>query len=225
MKRVLAVVLMLLMLAGMTVPAFAEPGSFLRSPSKNPTPEIIEFEPIGGEECEAELIITSYANRHTLSDFLRKLIEKAASDIIATDDLTTLNNDLRDAADAEKADYKDLAVSNLFDMHVVGCDGQCGHTGFRVVLRTADVKNFIGLLHMGQDEEWELISGAHLVDDGENVEFIVKKMSPFAIVVDTDPGQPPQTGDSSMLNVYAVVMAASALGAAGIFVFMRKRKI
>lgn len=225
MKRVLSVVLMLLMLAGLTVPAFAAPGAFLESPSKRPVPEVVDFEPIGGHECNAKLVITPYVDRSTLSSFLRELIEDAYVEIVNSRDLATLNSDLAELANTLKVDTKDLAVSNLFDMHVVGCDEKCDHTGFRVVIRTEEIDSFVGMLHMDHDGVWELVGDVNSVNAANEIEIVVNAMSPFAIVVDTDPSQPPQTGDSSLINIYAIVMSVSALGAVGIFVFTKKRRI
>ena len=165
-------------------------------------------------------------NRASLPEFLRKLIEKAYSDIANSKDLTTLNKDLANKAKELKIAGKDLAVSDLFDLQTNGCDGECGHNGYKVVLKASSLKRFVGLLHMNKDGEWELIKDAKVTGKGETIEFTTETMSPFAIVVDTSvEPNPPQTGDSSMIHVYATVMAVAALGVVAVVVKSRKRKV
>ena len=225
MKKVLAIALMMFMLLGITVPAFAAPGAFLKSPSENPAPEIIEFEPIGGEECDAELVITPYSDRKTLPESLRALIESVYKVIVNSEDLTTLNNDLADKAAEKEIDGKFLKVSDLFDLSLIGCT-EHNHTGYKVVVKASTLKNFVGLLHVNESGEFELIDNAKVVDRGESLEFVVTGFSPYAIVVDTtDDPNPPATGDINMIHVYAIVMSVSALGVIAIAVFAKKRKI
>ena len=59
MKKILIFILAAVMLATMSVTAFAEPGSFVISPSKNKAPVIIEISN-GSHECTAKLVITPY---------------------------------------------------------------------------------------------------------------------------------------------------------------------
>ena len=75
MKKVLAICLAVVMAVGMSLSAFAAPGSFLESPSKNPAPRIERFVSLAG--CEARLVITPYINRSTLPEDLKVLIEYA----------------------------------------------------------------------------------------------------------------------------------------------------
>ena len=92
MKKILIFILAAVMLATMSVTAFAEPGSFVISPSKNKAPVIIEISN-GSHECTAKLVITPYADRATLNDEKRTAIEGAYDQIVETeniDDIKTL---------------------------------------------------------------------------------------------------------------------------------------
>ena len=209
MKKVLAICLAVVMAVGMSLSAFAAPGSFLESPSKNPAPRIERFVSLAG--CEASLVITPYVNRSTLPEDLKLLIEYAYSTIAGTNDLTTLNAALAALATEMGIDTTNLAVSDLFDIHVVGCDSHDTHKGHEIVLGADTLDKFVGLLHMNKDGVWEFVSGAEVINDGKSLSFSVDDFSPFAIVVDTSSSSDePGTGDSSMILLYSLVMVASA---------------
>lgn len=223
MKKILAICLMVVIVLSMSVMSvFAAPGAFLKSPSGNSAPNIVEFDP-KDEECTAELIITPYSDRKTLPAELKTLIEKAYNVIANTDDLTTLNADLKDVAASKKIPGDKLAVSDLFNMHVVGCNYHDDHIDFDITLAADTLSRFVGLIYMNKNGEWELVSNAKVTKNGEHLEFILDEFAPFAIVIDTSKGTP-QTGDDSMIGVYAVIMAISALGIIVIAVKSKERK-
>lgn len=223
MKKVLALCLMMVLVVGMTVSVFAASNGFVSSPSVNPAPGLVSFVP-GDEDCTAKLTITGYGDRHDLSDALVAMFEKAYNQIAGSKDLTELNAALAKLAAEKGIDGTDLAVSDLFDIHVTGCDYHDEHVDFDVTLDAETLKHFVALLHMNKDGEWELVTDAKVVNNGEHLQFSVDSFSPFAIVVDTgaDSGDAPQTGDSGMIYVYALIMAASAL--AVIFIVVKTRK-
>ena len=223
MKKILAICLMMVIVLSMSVMnVFAAPGAFLNSPSGNPAPTVVEFDP-KDDECTAELIITPYGDKKTLPAELKALIEKAYNAIANTDDLTTFNADLTALAASKKIPGDKLAVSDLFDIHVTGCDYHEGHVDFDIILAADTLNRFVGLLHMNKNGEWELVSNAKVTNNGEHLEFSMDEFSPFAIVIDTSKGAP-QTGDDSMIYLYAVIMAISALGIIVIAVKSKKRK-
>ena len=209
MKKVLAICLAVVMAVGMSFSAFAAPGSFLKSPSKNPAPTIQGFVPHAG--CEARLVITPYINRSTLPEDLKVLIEYAYSTIAGTNNLTTLNAALAALAAEKGIDPTDLAVSDLFDIHVEGCNLHDGHIGHDIIIGADTLDRFVGLLHMNKDGVWEFVSGAEVINDGKSLSFTVDTFSPCAIVVDTSSSSDePGTGDNSMILLYSLVMVASA---------------
>jgi hypothetical protein len=222
MKKILAICLMMLIILSMSVNVFAAPGAFLKSPSGNPAPAVVDFDP-KDEGCTAKLIITPYADRKTLPTELKTLIEKAYKVIASTNDLTTLNADLKALAASKKISGDKLAVSDLFDIHTTGCNYHDGHLDFDIVLSADTLNRFVGLLHMNKNGEWELVSNAKVTKNGEHLEFSMDEFSPFAIVIDTSKGTP-QTGDNSLIYVYAVIMALSALGIIIIAVKSKKQK-
>ena len=221
MKKVLVICLTVVFMMSMTLTAFAAPGAFVKSPSGNPAPGMIEFKP-ADEDCTARLVITPYSDKHELPAALKALMEKAYNMIKGSTDLSTFNADLAALAKAKKIKGTDLAVSDLFDIHVTGCDYHDEHVDFDIVLSADSLKNFVGLLHMNKNGEWELIKDAKVIANGEHLAFSVDSFSPFAVVVNTK-ANPSQTGDNSMIPVYVVVMAISALAIVVILIKSKKQ--
>ncbi|MBR6559023.1 MAG: hypothetical protein IKT70_08470 [Clostridia bacterium] len=199
MKKVLTICLMMVMVLSMCVPAFAASG-FTNSPSGVPAPDIIGFVP-SDEDCEATLNIVPYGNKFVLSGVFLEMFEKAYSDIVDNAvDLTQLNADFAKFVKDLGIDPKNLAVSDLFDLHLTGCDYHEGHYDFDIVLDADMLSHFVALLHLNKDGVWEWVSDAKVVNDGDHLSFSVEAFSPFAIVIDTNapttPGTP-GTDDSS----------------------------
>ena len=226
MKKVVAICLMMVMVLCMSVNVFAAPSGFVSSPSGNPAPTVVAFEP-NNDDCTGRLVVTPYGDRHELSDALRAMFEKAYNDIVNSDDLTKLNAELAKIASDKDINGADLAVSDLFDIHVTGCDYHDEHVGFDITLDADTLDRFEGLLHMNKDGVWELVTDAEVINNGEHLKFSVDSFSPFAIVVDTSSGTPdaPQTGDNSMIHIYAIIMAVSALAVIVIAVKSKKQRV
>lgn len=226
MKKVLAIFLTMIMVMGMSVTVLAAPGGFVSSPSGNPALTVVDFDP-SDDDCTGKLVVTLYGDRHDLSDSLRALFEKAYKSIVNSDDLTNLNAELAKIAANKNIAGADLAVSDLFDIHVTGCDYHDGHVDFDITLDADALSHFVGLLHMNKDGEWKLVTDAEVVNNGEYLKFSVDSFSPFAIVIDTSSGTPdaPQTGDNSMIHIYAIIMAVSALVVIVIAVKSKKQRV
>ena len=220
MKKVLALCLTLVMVVALAVPAFAGLGGFVSSPSGNSAPQLKDYYN-EDHECTASLVITSYADRYTLDDETRAMIEEAYGTIVGTDDVTTLNADLAKLAKDMKIDPSKLAVSDLFDISYYSCPQHSEHGKFFITISAETLKNFVGLMHY-DGENWELISDAK-IEDGDLV-FSVDDLSPFAIVVDTSAGSP-ITGDFSNIGFYAVVMVVSAVALVVVAVKLKKREL
>lgn len=226
MKKVVAICLMMVMVLSMSVNVFAAPGGFVSSPSGNPAPEVVIFTP-SDDDCKGRLVVTAYGDRHDLSEALREMLEKAYDSIVNSDDLTKLNAELAKIAADKNIGGADLAVSDLFDIHVTGCDYHDGHVGFDITLDADALSHFVGLLHMNKDGEWKLVTDAEVVNNGEHLKFSVDSFSPFAIVIDTSSGTPdaPPTGDNSMIHIYAIIMAVSAIAIIVIAVKSKKQRV
>ena len=226
MKKILAICLMMVMVVSMSIPAFATPNGFISSPSGNPAPTLISFD-ASDEDCTAKLIITPYGDRQDLTDSIRTVFEKAYNEIAGSVDLTKLNADLAKIAADKNIAAKDLVVSELFDIHVTGCDYHEGHVDFDITLDADMLKHFVGLLHMKRDGLWELVTDAKVVNNGEHLSFSVDSFSPFAIVVDTSEDTPksPQTGDNSVIHIYVIIMAVCTLAAIVIANMRKKQRV
>lgn len=225
MKKVLAICLTAVMLITASVSALAAQGSFVSSPSGNAAPTVVSFKP-ENSDCNGKLVITPYGDKNTLSDELRALMEKAYDDIVSTDDITTLNTALANAANGKGIDGKNLAVSDLFDISVVGCTDHEGHVNFDITLAADTLDRFVALIHMTEDGKWEFVDGAEVIEGGKQLSFNAKSLTPFAIVVDTTPAgaDTPQTGDNSRLGLYVGIITVAAAALAVTFVVSKKKK-
>ena len=220
MKKVLVICLVMLMVAILGVTAFAAPNGFVSSPSGNAAPDVESFEP-SDEDCTATLVVTPYGDKHELSKTLQAMLDAAYNSIVNADDLTSLNDDLAKIVKDRNLDSKKLAVSDLFDIHVAGCDYHEEHVDFDVTLSADTLSHFVALLHMNKDGEWELVADARVANNDEHLIFSVESFSPFAIVIDTSASSP-DTGDSAM--IYVGAMAASAVAFVVLLVVINRKK-
>ena len=220
MKKLLVICLAAVLMLSMGLVAFAAPNGFANSPSGTTGPDVVEFKP-AADDCTANLLITPYSEKQELAKEFKDMINKAYETITTTNDMTKLNSDFAALVQKKGLKSENLGVSDLFDIHVEGCLTHEGHVEFDIVLDADTLSHFVALLHMNKDGVWELVEDAKVINNGEHLAFSVESFSPFAIVVDTTAAEP-QTGDSSMIYLYASVMALSA--AALVFVAIRARK-
>ncbi len=226
MKKSLAFCLTIIMVMSISVTAFAVPNGFLVSPSGNPAPGVVTFDP-KDDDCTASLIITPYGDRHDLPDDLREIFEEAYEQIVGADDIADLNDDLKKVAEDKNIDSENLAVSDLFNLHAIGCDIHDDHYGFDIVLEADTLNRFVGLVQLNSNGEWELITNAQVIKNGNHLKFTVDYLSPLAIIIDTTiySDKTPQTGDNSMVDTYAILMALSALAIVFVLVKGKKQKV
>ena len=223
MKKVLTVCMVIMMLASITVSAWAAPEGFVSSPSGNAAPTVEEFAP-ADEGCTATLVITPFADKATLPAELQKLFDQAYQSILNATDLTSLNAALKAAVEDKNINPQNLAISDLFDIHYTDCDFHDGHKDFDIVLGAETLGSFVGLLHMNKDGEWEWVEDAKVSSDGERLTFSVDSFSPFAIVVDTANLEVPPTGDNIMNYVWITVAVAAAFAATVVVFFISNKK-
>ena len=114
MKKVLAICLMIVMVVSMSVTSFAAPGGFVSSPSGNPAPTVVDFDP-SNDNCTGWLVITPYGDKEDLSDVLRSLLEKAYNDIVNSDDLTKLNAELAKIAADKNIEGENLERNEFYE--------------------------------------------------------------------------------------------------------------
>ncbi len=202
MKNVMTIFAAILMVATLSVSAFAAPGAFIESISGQPTPGVIS---VDAEGCDPTIVITPYSERDSLDEDERGLFEDAYDGISSTDDVKTLSDDLADVAGD-----KTVAVSDFFDIDVENCDHEAGQHDFDIVLDADTLENFVALMQYNEDGTWSLVKGAQVVANGEHLQFTLDTLSPLAIVVETGVDAP-QTNDDSMVGVYLTIMAVSAV--------------
>ena len=133
MKKAITIVMSIIFVLSLGVYAFAAPGAFLESPSRNPAPTLIDA--ILPEDCTAEIIITSYADRDSMSDDKIAAIEGAYKVLRESDDITALNQQLKDYIKDKGIESKNLAVSDLFDISYYGCNVHDYHKQFTPVIQ------------------------------------------------------------------------------------------
>ena len=215
MKKVFVVILSVMMVASLSLTSFA--ASFVSSPSGNPAPTLVSFE-FESKDCDAELVITPYSKRDTLTAAGKAAIEAAYNEVKSADNVAALNADLAALAKSKDIGAKNLAVSDLFDVSYTGCNDHGTHGKVTIKLKAETLENFVGLLHYNNGK-WELISNAKA--EGDTLTFSVDSLSPFAIVVDANRDST-ATDDNSGIYLLTAV-AALSLAAAVIF-FMKSRK-
>ena len=222
MRKIIAVCLMVIMLASLTLSVFSAPGGFIQSPSNNPAPEITEA--INeSEDCLGQLIITPYLDRDTLPEEDRIIIESIYKQVVENKDLSAIYEELANLAAKLDIDVKDLAVSDLFDIRLINCDIHDYHGHFNIKLKAETLQNFVCLLHY-YNGEYHVVKDARVLEDGEHLVFSEKEFSPFLIVTNTGEEDPdaPQTND--MFPIYVTVAAVSGLMLLGLAVAYRKER-
>lgn len=209
MKKILAFCITLVMLAGMSMPAFAALGGFVSSPGGNKGPELVEYDPTD-DACTAKLVVTPYGERHSLSAEKRAILEKAYAEIVNSTNVLNLSAEFKAMVEKKGWSKHTFAVSDLFDISYYDCTIHTGHNGFEIVIKPETLKNFVGLLHLNGNT-WELVENAKVEKRGgvDVLTFTVDTLSPFAIVVDTD-AVPPKTSDNNQWVLYVSLMVVSA---------------
>lgn len=220
MKKLLAIGLIIMIALTFSVTVFADPGAFITSPSYNGAPILVDNQ--NPDDCEAIITITSYANRHTLPDDVRLMLEQAYSDIASGTDLTKLNSKLAELAEQLGISVQDLAVSELFDISYSNCDHHGGHD-IDMTIQPITLGNFVALLHYN-GTEWELIENAKVDENGFHLTFSIDNFSPFAIVVNTGDAPALVEEEGNDLWVHAVIIGTSSL-AMGITAFKNRNKL
>ena len=223
MKKVLAICMTLVMVMSMmSVTVFADPGNFVSSPSGNSAPIIIDFES-ESEECTALLVVTPYSERDTLPEEKKDKLEQAYDEIVKAKDLSDLHGAIAQVAASKGIALEDLAVSDMFDVSYYDCAIHDDHGYFEIILKPETLKNFVALLHLNGNT-WEHIDNAEVTGaNKDHLRFFVDDLSPFAIVVDTEPASSqPGTNDPFDIIPYVVVMVLSA--SAAIVLWKKSRK-
>lgn len=220
MKKVLAVLMVMVMVFAMALPAVAATDNFTKSPSGNPAPEVEKVEPTD-ENCTAVIVVTPYAERNELDEESCDVIEEAYDTIKNNKDGSSLEEALKELA-TEEHPYDVLAISDLFDVDYSNCDLHKEHKPVNVLLSAETLDHFAGLLvYVGG--EWKIVKGAAVDKEEANLKFLAEEFGPYAIVVDsTFAGDSADTGDAGISWIWFVLMGVSAAGLITIAVVYRK---
>ena len=225
MKKIFALLMTLMVIVAFATVTFADNGGFYESPSANQAPTLDSFEN-EDKDCEATLKITSYADRAQLSEEAQQEMTAAFAAIAGANDLTQINEQLKTMAEQLGIAGTDLAVTDLFDISLYADEDHAAHGDFTVTLGVDALKNFVALLHY-DNGQWNVVPDAQVVD-GENLHFTIGEFSPFAIVVNTNPGAtaPVEPDGLPVGAIVAIVIAAVAVagGVAALVVFLLKKK-
>ncbi len=181
MKKVLIFCLVMVLAFSMSLTVVADDGGFVSSPTGKKAPVLDSFTN-ESEDCEADLIISSYTDRAQLPEETRKALEDAYADIKGTYDLSTLNIALAKYALELGVPVSHLAVSDLFDISCAHDDGHEEHGEFTLTLKSDSLQNFVCLLHY-INGEWVIVENAEVDKNGRGLTFTEDEFSPFAIVV------------------------------------------
>ena len=214
MKKIVTSVMVLALILSMGLSVFAAPGGFLVSPGTKPTPTLLEG---AISDCDGELVVTPYSERHNLPDDERELLEDAYDQIRANKDLSKLCPELEEIAKTNKHNVKRYAVKELFNVGYKGCEDHDDHDDYRAVLKPESTKNFVALLTL-VDGKWIVVEDVKV--DGDHLIVNGAYYGPYAMVVNTGSGA---TGDNFPW-IYVVLMAVSAAGLVALAVVYKKRK-
>ena len=208
MKKLFAILLTIVMVAGLSLTALAAPNGFVSSPSSNKAPGLTDYKS-ENDNCTADLEIISYGDRDKLHDDDRQAIEDAFKSIENAKDLTELNDALAKYAKENGIDPSKLAVSDLFSIIYSDCVSHDEHGNFDITLKPETTKNFVSLLRYNNGK-WETVNGAKVVNG--HLVFNSDVPYPFAVVVNTAGAQSsPQTGSNISLGLIMMLVSACGL--------------
>lgn len=209
MKKILAICVVLVMVFCLSTTAFAAPNGFVSSPSENKTPEVETIKP-SDDDCTVDIVIDSYGDKQDMDEDVKESLKAAYKDIADADKVSDLNKDLEKLAKDKKVKNEDLLVSDLFNISAEGCKNHNKDHELEIVLSVDTLKNFVGLMY-NDNGEWILVKDAKVVKNGTALKFSVNTLSaPFAIVVSKG-ATSPQTEDSNLWGIFAVMASVAAL--------------
>lgn len=208
MKKLFAIILMVVMICAMIVSASAAPGGFIDSPSYNKTPIIIEFE-CSDSNWKGEIFITSFGDRNVLELIDRELLEDAYDSIRNSTSISDLIPEISDIAANLNVSPDNLGISDLF--HIGVSDSTDG--SFKIKLDAETIKNFVGLVYY-ENGEWHVVEDAKV--EGDYLVFTSQLPKAYAVVVDTKnlPIDAPVTGDVApwvLMSLMVVSLAGIVL--------------
>ncbi len=217
MKKFAAILMTIVMVLSLSLTTFA---AFVSSPSNNDAPTIESHETPEG--CDAELKVTSYADRYSLSEEEWKLLEDAYKRISGQKDDAKLAEVLKKIAEEKGVNVSDLSISDLFHIGYEDCEEHVldGHKGYKITLKADTVANLVGVLHF-DGENWTIIKILSYDAENGTVTIFTEELGCFAFVVNKYIA--PNTGDTSMTFVWLVLAVACSMAVFCVAVPKKKR--
>ena len=219
MKKLFAIILMVVMICAMTVSASAAPGAFIASPSYNKAPIIIEFE-CSDSNWKGEIYITSFGDRNVLELIDRELLEDAYESIRNSGSISALIPEISDIAANLNVSPDNLGISDLF--HIGVSDSTDGT--FKIKLDSETIKHFVGLVYY-ENGKWHVVEDARV--EGGYLVFTSQLPKAFAVVVDTTnlPVDAPVTGDIVPWALMAVMVVSAAGIVLAVITYKKKSRV
>ena len=206
MKKILSVLLAVLLLASISVAAYAE--NFVNSVENAGTPEIEAVVDSEGNDVSALVKIVPYSQIDTLVEDDQAAMN-AAYDSLNAGKLADINADL-----AAAAGDKSIAVSDFFFL----TSDEDVSFPLKVTLRNSNLADFVSLLQY-VDGAWNWIDAEV---DGDALTFSIDAFGPFSIIVAGEPAASAPTGEATPV---VFIAGAVVLAAAAAFFFMKSRKV
>ena len=219
----MAVILILLLTVSLTVSAFADPGSFVSSPSSNGAPDFIEGS-VDNDGCSATIVVRAYSDRSEFSEEDRTKIEEAYASIVAAVDPSALNEDLAALAKELSITPEQFAVSELFDISYKNCEDHASHGNiFKATIEPKLLDNFACLMYF-DGNQWKIVEEIEISEDGKEITFKADAFAPFAIVVHDGSAVIPQEDITPIVVGGSIAGVASLAGIFFLIFFLLKKK-
>lgn len=206
MKKILSVLLAVLLLASISVAAYAE--NFVNSVENAGAPEIDAVADSEGNDVSALIKIVPYEQVDTLAEDDQTAMH-AAYDSLNAGKLADINADL-----AAAAGDKSIAVSDFFFL----TSDEDVSFPLKVTLRNSNLADFVSLLQY-VDGAWTWIDAEV---DGDALTFSIESFGPFSIIVAGEPAASAPTGEATPV---VFIAGAVVLAAAAAWFFMKSRKV
>lgn len=207
MKKIFSILLVVMLLASLTVTAFAD--NFVNSAVNAGAPEVKDVVDADGNDVASGIEITPVTGAEELDEEAQKEMEDAYESLKDVENLADINEDLKEAAGDNS-----IVVSDLFN---ISAKEEVSFP-LKLTLKNQNLDNFAALLQY-VDGEWNWIDAEV---NGDELSFEVDSLGTFAIIVFGEPATSAQTGESS--PVFFLVGAVVLAGAAAWF-FMKSRKV
>ncbi len=243
MKRILATMLTVLIIAGTALTAFAATTNLVPSIAQKECPAVVDAQLVdaNGQATTLtanDIIVTPYAKKDAAAADIKAALEAAYNEVVALKNVSLINTkaDLDAAAKALKSEYtaKDLVVAELFDVTLTGNYANAFATAGNTLKVTFDTtydgatSNPIVLYRCASSGEWKMIDASKVVKAADGQYTVT--FSELCPVLFLKPGsevgvEVEPLGEKQVNTVLWISLAAVAcIGIAVILPVMLKKK-